>query len=268
MSLPYPTEERTALVTGASSGIGAEVARELARRRHHVTLVARREERLRELREELAREHDIEAAVEPCDLGDAEARTALVARLGRRKRRVSVLVNNAGFGTYGRLWETPPEREREEVRLNVEALHDLTLSFLPAMVERGSGAILNVGSTAGFQPLPGNSTYSASKAFVNSFSESLHSDLAGTGVTCTLLCPGPVTTEFQESSGIGHLGSAGPGFVWASADAVALAAVDGMDAGKRVVMPRVTDSVQATVGRYAPRTLLLPVIRRFGSRLF
>jgi short-subunit dehydrogenase len=268
MTLPYPTHERTALVTGASAGIGAEVARELASRGHHLTLVARRRERLEELAAEIAKEHDVETAVDECDLGDAEARHQLIAKLGRRKRGVAVLVNNAGFATYGSLWETPADREREEVRLNVEALHDLTLAFLPGMVRHGYGAILNVGSTAGFQPLPGNSTYAASKAFVNSFSESLHAELAGTGVSCTVLCPGPVATEFAEVSGIGYLEEDAPGFVFASAGDVARAAVNGMDKGKRVVMPRPTDAVQGALGRYTPRSVLLPVVRRFGNRFF
>lgn len=266
MTLPYPTHERTALITGASAGIGAAVARELARRGHHLTLVARREDRLEELAAELAAEHDVEAAVDACDVGDAEARTGLIARIGRRKRGVAVLVNNAGFATFGNAWETPADREREEVRVNVEALHHLTLAFLPGMVERRYGAILNVGSTAGFQPLPGNATYAASKAFVNSFSESLHSELAGTGVSCTVLCPGPVATEFTSVSGVEHLEKGAPPFLFASASSVARAAVEGMDKGKRVVMPRPTDAVQGALGRYTPRSVLLPIVRRFGSR--
>jgi uncharacterized protein len=125
-----------------------------------------------------------------------------------------------------------------------------------------------VGSTAGFQPLPGNTTYSATKAFVNSFSEALHAELGGTGVTCTVLCPGPVATEFTEVSGVGHLEQGAPGFVFAGAAEVARAAVEGMERGKRVVMPRATDAVQGALGRYAPRSVLLPVVRRFGSRFF
>ena len=264
MSLPNPSEQSTALVTGASSGIGAEIARGLAARGYHLTLVARRAERL----EELAGELGSDAAVDACDLGDAKARQELLTRLSRRKRKVSVLVNSAGFGTYGQLAELSPEREREEVRVNVDALHDLTVAFLPGMVERRSGAILNVSSTAGFQPLPGNATYAASKAFVTSFSESLHAELAGTGVTCTVLCPGPVATEFQDASGISHLHSAGPSFLWASAFEVARAAVEGMERGKRVVVPRATDKVQAAFGRYSPRSVLLPVARGLGGRLF
>lgn len=267
MALPPPTEETTALITGASAGIGAELARGLAARGQHVTLVARRQERLDELAAELERRHAVEATVDACDLGDAAARGKLITRLRRRKRRVAVLVNDAGFGTYGTFWKLAADREREEVRLNVEALHELTLTFVPEMVERRSGAVLNVGSTAGFQPLPGNATYSGTKAFVNTFSEALHAELAGTGVSCTVLCPGPVATEFQQSSGIGHLEGSGPSFIWAGPEEVARAAIEGMDAGRRVVLPRPPDKVSAAFGRYTPRTVLLPVMRRFGSRI-
>ena len=267
MALPTPSDQSTALVTGASAGIGSELARLLAARGHHVTLVARREERLRDLAAEVDRRFGEEAAVEGCDLADADARKDLIGKLKRRKRQVSVLVNNAGFGTYGSFWKLPAEREREEVRLNVDALHELTLAFLPDMVSRRSGAVLNVGSTAGFQPLPRNATYAATKAFVNSFSEALHSELAGTGVTCTVVCPGPVDTEFQEASGIGHLSGAGPGLLWASAEEVARAAIRGLDDGRRVVVPRPAAKLQGVFGRYTPRTVLLPVMRRFGSRI-
>lgn len=268
MSLPVPSPDSTALVTGASSGIGAEIARQLAGRGHHLTLVARRHERLEELAAELeSRFSAPAAAIDPCDLAADSERKKLLSNLRRRKRRVAVLVNNAGFGTYGNFTELDPDREREAVRLNVNALHDLLVAFVPEMVERRSGAVLNVGSTAGFQPLPGNATYSATKAFVNTVSEALHGELAGTGVTCTVLCPGPVATEFQKASGIGHLHSAGPSAIWATAEEVARAAVEGMDRGKRVVLPRPADKLTWAGGHYTPRSVLLPVIRRFGTRI-
>ena len=254
-------------MTGASSGIGAELARGLAARGHHLTLVARREQRLADLASEIEGSFGGKADVESSDLADPEERRALITRLRRRKRRVAALVNNAGFGTYGTFWEIDGEREREEVRLNVEALHDLTVAFLPDMVSRGSGAVINVGSTAGFQPLPRNTTYAATKAFVNSFSEALHSELAGTGVSCTVVCPGPVATEFQEASGIGHLSDTGPGFVWASAEEVARQTLEAADSGKRSVLPGPAAKVMWGFGRYSPRTVLLPTMRRFGSRI-
>ena len=267
MALPPPSDQTTALVTGASAGIGSELARLLAARGHHVTLVARREERLRDLAAELERRFGEDAAVEGCDLSEPDARRELITKLKRRKRQVAVLVNNAGFGTYGTFWELPAEREREEVRLNVDTPHELTLAFVPDMVARRQGAVLNVGSTAGFQPLPRNTTYAATKAFVNSFSEALHSELAGTGVTCTVVCPGPVDTEFQEASGIGHLSGKGPGFIWADAQEVAAAAIRGVESGKRVVVPRAAAKAMQVSGRFTPRAVLLPVMRRFGSRI-
>ncbi len=153
------------------------------------------------------------------------------------------------------------------MRLNVEALHDLTAALLPAMVERRSGAVLNVGSTAGFQPLPGNATYAATKAFVVSFSEALHAELEGTGVSCTVLCPGPVRTEFQATAGIGPAARSWPEVVWATPDEVAQAAIEGMEQGRRVVLPRAGDKLQTALGRYTPRSVLLPVVRRFGDRV-
>jgi short-subunit dehydrogenase len=267
VSLPRPTEANTALVTGASSGIGAELALALAARGHHLTLVARREERLADLGADVHRRFGVEAAVESSDLSDPEERRALITRLKRRKRRVAALVNNAGFGTFGKFWELAGDREREEVRLNVDALHDLTVAFLPDMVSHRSGAIINLGSTAGFQPLPGNTTYAATKAFVNSFSEALHAELAGTGVSCTVVCPGPVETEFQETAGIGHLKAAGPGLLWATPEEVARQAVEAAASGKRVVVPGATAKAQGVMGRFTPRVVLLPVMRRFGRRI-
>ena len=143
------------LITGASAGIGAELARQLAARGHNVVLVARREQRLRALAEQLRLMHGVHADVEPCDLADADARRALVGRLLSGEREVTGVCNNAGFGTVSTLLEADLEREQEVVRVNVEAVHHLTGAFLPRMVERGEGAILNVASTAAFQPLPG-----------------------------------------------------------------------------------------------------------------
>lgn len=266
MSLPLPSLDSTIVVTGASAGIGRELARKLAARGHHLALVARREERLQDLATELQGDFGVDASVDACDLADGEARAHLIDLLRRRKRRVAGLCNNAGFGSYGRFWELDLGREVEQVRVNVEALHAMTGAFLPDMVASGSGAILNTGSLAGFQPQPSNSTYAATKAFVNSFSEALHAELAGTGVSCTVLCPGPVKTEFAEAAGVGHLDGIGPGFLWASVEQVAERAVEGMVEGRRTVLPTVTDQVVATLGRYAPRSVLLPVVRRFGER--
>ena len=185
----------TALVTGASSGIGEEFARQLSRRGHDLILVARRRDRLERLADEL----DGAAHVIACDLAtDADSVSARVAELGLD---VDLLVNNAGFGTYGRFVELDPKREAEEVRVNCEAVVTLTHAFLPAMVERGRGGVIVVASTAGMQPIPYEAAYSASKAFALNFTEALSEELRGTGVRMLAVNPGPVATEWQEIAG-------------------------------------------------------------------
>jgi uncharacterized protein len=201
VALPPPDPGSTCLVTGASSGIGADIARALAARGHGVTLVARRTERLEALAGELRARDGIRVETLGCDLGDAEARKRLSAEIEERGLEVEVLVNNAGFGTGGRFDRLDAKRELDMVRVNVEAVVDLCGRYVPEIVGRGRGAVLNVASTAAFQPLPRQATYAASKAFVLTFTDGLHQDLAGTGVTATTLCPGPVKTEFWHKAG-------------------------------------------------------------------
>lgn len=265
MSLPPPTSSSTVLITGASSGIGAELARELARRGYNLTLVARRRERLEELAEEYLREHGVVADVIAGDLSKPATRKRLIATLHVSDLFVAGVCNNAGFGSFGAFHDLSLEREVEQVRLNVEALHQITGAFLPEMVLRGTGAVLNVGSVAGFQPIPLNATYAATKAFVNSFSEAVHSELADTGVSCTVLCPGPVKTEFGETAGAGEAESAAPDFMWDSPDTIARAGVEGMVNGRRTVVPGLSNQAAALAGRFTPRSLLLP-LARYGLR--
>ena len=263
MALPPPSADSTCLVTGASSGIGADIARSLARRGHGTTLVARRTERLEELADELRREHGVRAETLGCDLCDAGARPGLVRQLGELGLTVEVLVNNAGFGSGGLFQRLDPERELEMVRLNVESVVALCGQYVPAMVERGRGAVLNVASTAAFQPLPRQATYGASKAFVLAFTDALHADLRGTGVTATSLCPGPVKTEFAETAGIDEAASGLPELWWTDSDYVAEEAVKGLERGRRVVVPGKLNQATALGGQHAPRGLLL----RIGSRV-
>lgn len=266
MSLPSPHPQTTAVVTGASAGIGAELARQLAARGHNVTLVARREERLRELGEQLRLSHGIVADVHACDLADDDARAALIAALKAGERRVDVLCNNAGYGSFGRFCELPLQSETDMTRLNVVALTELTGAFLPDMIDRGGGAILNLGSIAGFQPFPTNASYSATKVFVNSFSEAVSAELAGTGVTLSVLCPGPVATEFGEVAGVGDLEGSLPGFMSQSAAEVAAAGIDAMARGKRSAFPGLGPRALAFGGRFAPRSALLPLTNRIAGR--
>lgn len=262
MALPAPAADSAVLVTGASAGIGAALARGLAARGHGLVLVARREDRLRELADELAAAHGVQVDVRACDLVDADARARLVSELQAGDREIVGLVNNAGDGTFGRFWEQDPAVERDEVALNATALHDLMLAFLPRMVERGEGAILNVGSVAGEQPLPNNATYAATKAFVNSLSEAVNTELAGSGVSCTLLQAGPVLTEFADAAGVGRFQGAGGSLLWADAADVAEGAIAGMKRGRRVVSPKASHSIAAQAGRMTPRFALLRVIDR------
>ncbi len=263
MALPPPSAGSTALVTGASSGIGADIARSLAGRGHGAVLVARRTERLEDLAEELRTQHDVRAETLACDLADSAARERLAGQIGELGLTVEVLVNNAGFGSGGLFHELDQGRELEMVRLNVEAVVALCGELVPRMVERGRGAVLNVASTAAFQPLPRQATYSASKAFVLAFTDALHADLQGSGVTATSLCPGPVKTEFASSAGIDEAASGLPEMFWTDSADVAEEAVKGLERGRRVVVPGRLNQASALGGQHVPRGLFL----RFGSRV-
>ena len=262
MSIPEPSQESAALVTGASSGIGADIARSLARRGHNVVLTARRAERLEELARELADAHGVRAETVSCDLQTKAGRKRLTKGVGEIGLRVDVLVNNAGFGTAGLFQRLDGEREAELVRLNCEVVVALCGEFVPKMVEHGGGGVLNVASVAAFQPLPTQATYSASKAFVLTFTQALGADLHGTGVTTTALCPGPVRTEFIEVSGLEREAGTLPGFVWVSSPDVAEAGVSGLEDGKGVVIPGAVSKLTALGGRYTPRSLWLGLGRR------
>lgn len=256
MSLPPPGPATHVVVTGASSGIGAAVARALGARGYPTVLVARREEELADLAAELPG-----ARVLVADLADDEER-AKVRDVVLGDDRIVGLVNAAGFGAVGRqadLAIDAPEKLDALVRVNVLALHDLTTAAVGALVHRGGGAVLNVSSVGAFQPVPGSASYAASKAFVQSFSEAVHAELAGTGVSLTTLSPGATSTEFGEAAGTDLLDRVPAAFTSTPA-AVAEAGVAGMVAGRRTVVPGLVNRVGAIGGRLAPRSLLLPAI--------
>ncbi len=261
MAIPDPSKDSTALVTGASSGIGADIARSLAKRGHNVVLVARREERLVALAKELADAHGVRAEVVAVDLQAKSGRKTLLKAIDELGLRVDVLVNNAGFGSAGLFQRLDGGREAELVRLNCEVVVALCGEFVPKMVEHGAGAVLNLASTAGFQPLPTQATYSASKAFVLTFTQALAADLHGTGVTATALCPGPVKTEFAEVGNV-KLESVMPGFAWVDSPDVAEAGVKGLERGKGVVIPGAINKATAVGGQFTPRSVLLGLGRR------
>jgi uncharacterized protein len=244
-----------ALVTGASSGIGAEFAKQLSAGGYEVILVARRSERM----EQLASQLPGPAHVVTCDLAnDAASLPGKVAPLGLR---VDVLVNNAGFGTHGRLTDIDPVRDAEQVRLNCEALVTLTHAFLPAMLERGRGGVITVASTAGMQPIPYETTYSASKAFARSFSDALNCELRGTGVRALCVNPGPVPTEWQQVAGYepNYLPPV-PGKI--SAEQVAREALRAFERGRRTIIPGFVIRWYMRINSPAPLPIKLRVLER------
>ena len=226
--------------------------------------MARREERLAELAEELRSAHGTRVETFAADLGDARSREGMLSELARLAVNVEVLVNNAGFGTGGLFHELDAEREVEMVRLNVEAVTALCTHFVPEMVRRGRGAVLNVASTAAFQPMPRQATYAATKAFVLSLTDALHAELAGTGVTATALCPGPVKTEFADSAGIGEEAEGLPDVFWADSPDVAEQGVRGLEKDRRVVVPGLLNRAGSLGGQHVPRSLLLRLASRFS----
>jgi hypothetical protein len=265
VSLPVPSSKTAALVTGASAGIGAEIARQLARRGHQVILVARRKDRLEQLAAELTAEHSVRAETLGCDLSKAASRQRLPGRIGSLGLEIDVLVNNAGFATGGAFHQSDPARELDQLRVLVEAPLALCSEFLPTMVRRGAGAVLNVASTAGMQPLPYSAGYSAAKAYILTFTEALHHELRGSGVTVTALAPGPVLTEFWDVAGweVGSgqtFESAVPRPAWVSAQQAAEAGVKGLEAGHRVVVPGLPMRAAMLASQHVPHALKLPVI--------
>lgn len=255
----------TALVTGASAGIGAELARVLAGREWDLVLTARRERRLRALADELREGYGADARVAPADLSLPGDREALHARLAADGVRVDALVNNAGFATHGPFARSDPAAELDQIEVNVAAVTHLTRLFVEGMLERGDGAILNVASTAAFQPGPLMAVYYAGKAYVLSFSEALAEELAGTGVTVTALCPGPVRTEFQERAGMEGVRLFRDALTMDAAR-VARIGVRGMERGRRIVVPGILNRLGAWATRLAPRWVQTKVVKLVNSK--
>ena len=195
-----------------------------------------------------------------------EARERMAARIEALGLAVEVLVNNAGFGSSADLAAGDRHRLVEMVRLHCETVVDLQARYSAAMLERGRGAVLNIASTAAFQPLPGTATYGATKAFVLSLSEATHSELAGTGVTVTAVCPGPVKTEFTTAADIAEAEGRLPGVFWTPVEVVARQAVEGADKGRRVVVPGVLNRAGTLAGQHTPRALSLPIVKSIWRR--
>jgi short-subunit dehydrogenase len=244
----------TALITGASSGIGLELARIFAREGYRVVLTARNQKRLEEIAEEL-RPADAQAIAIDLSLPGAPE------EIHRKLPRVDVLVNNAGFGVFGKFAENSLAEELNMMQLNMTALVILTKLYLPAMMAAGSGKIMNVASTAAFQPGPLMALYYATKAFVLSFSEAIANELEGTGVTITALCPGPTASEFQERAKMQNSGLV-KGRKAMDARTVAEAGYQALMAGKTVVIPGLGNKLLAQSIRFSPRSMVTKIVRR------
>jgi short-subunit dehydrogenase len=254
----------TALITGASSGLGAEYAKLFAADKHDLVLVARRRDRLEALARELESARGVKARVIAADLSTPGAPAHIAEEVARLGLEIDFLVNNAGFGASGAFAELEPARELEMIQVNIAALVALTRAFLPAMIERRRGRILNVGSTAGFTPGPFMAVYYASKAFVNSFSEALSYELRGTGVTATLSCPGATATEFAEVAGTARsvlfrLGAA-------PAATVAREGYRAMMKGKPLVIHGLKNKLTVQSLRLSPRSLARAIAASLNSR--
>jgi uncharacterized protein len=261
-ALPRP-RAGTVLITGASSGIGRELARLYAADGAGLVLVARSQDRLRELAAELVAQYGAQAQILPADLSEPGSPGEIADALAHQHIDVDVLVNNAGFGAHGSVAELGAQRQLDMIDVNVAALTQLTALLLPGMLERRTGAILNVASTAGFQPGPNQAVYCATKAYVLSFTEALAEEVRGSGVRVSCLAPGPTDTGFAAQAGMGSTLL----FRWGVMDAarVARAGHDGLRRGKTLVIPGVRNRVIAFSVRLSPRALVTKIAGRLQA---
>ena len=257
-----------ALITGASAGIGREFARQLAPCARTLVLVARREERLNELRDELRTKNaQLNVHVRVVDLRQKSQIDELLRWLDENKTDIDLLINNAGLGDVGQFTTSPPDRNDEMLQVNVVALTRLTRALLPQMISRKRGAILNVSSSAGFLPIPEFNVYAATKAYVTSFSEALRAEVRGERVTVTALCPGPVRTEFQERAqrGAGGKPDSPPEFVYVSVEQAARDALAAIEADKPLVIPGLAMKLAMFLVRITPMSILR-LVWRLGAK--
>ncbi len=241
--------KKAALITGASAGLGVEFARQLSKRGHRLVLAARRRDRLEELAKELGNARTV-----AIDLSKKDAAAKLMADLGAAGEEVEILVNNAGFGLIGRFAELDAKRQRQMIDLNVGTLTDLCRAVVPRMIARRSGGIINVASTAAFQPGPNMAIYFATKAYVLSFTEALHEELKPHGVSVSCLCPGPTRTEFGEVAGF--VGNGAFDRVAMESPEVVQTGLEGLDKNHAVVVPGLTNKIVAASTRFVPRSVV------------
>jgi uncharacterized protein len=255
--------KRFALVTGASVGIGRDLALVLAEAGHDLVVTARNEQKLIELAEVARGKFGVKVEVIVGDLAKPQAAEEIFREVEQRGISIDLLINNAGFGGYGRFDQQPVQQSLDILQVNIVALTHLTRLFLPGMIERKWGRVMNVASIAAFLPGPGLAVYYASKAFVVSFSEAVAAELKGTGVTVTAVCPGPTETEFQKRAGV----EKSPIFRGNMMDSMTVARIgyQGMMRGKRVVITGFRNKVMANVARHAPRRLVTAVAKKLNE---
>lgn len=255
---------KTVLITGASGGIGLKLAHRFAKDGYDAILVARSKEKLDQLAQELKDHYNTQAEVIIADLGASNAVDSVLGELAEKNITVDVLVNNAGFGLYGEFYNTKWEEEKEMMMVNMMALTELTKRLMPAMIARKSGKILNVASTAAFQPGPLMAVYYATKAYVLSFSEALENELKGTGVSISVLCPGPTDTGFQQRASMEDSKLLDSGVM--SVDRVADIAYKDFQAGKTVIIPGSQNKLLAFMIRFMPRKIVTKTVRKVQER--
>src|SRR6201984_3016515 len=243
MPIPAPSPDARAVVTGASQNIGEALATELAARGYSLIVTARREDLLNDLATRLADKYRVAVEGRPADRA------------------------NAGTATFGPVAGLDPAGEKAQVQLNAVAVHDLTLAVLPGMIERKAGGILISGSAAGNSPIPYNATYAATKAFANTFSESLRGELRGSGVHVTLLAPGPVRTDLPDDAEATLVERLVPGFLWISTEHTARLSLDGLARNKMRVVPGLTSKAMSVASGYAPRAIVAPIVGSFSKKL-
>jgi uncharacterized protein len=265
MPVPPPRPDARAVVTGASQGIGEALATELAARGYSLIITARREEVLTDLAARLVERYGVAVEVRAVDLTDEVERDRLADELA--DRNISILCNNAGTATFGPVATLDPAGEKSQVQLNVNAVHDLTLAVLPGMIARGGGGILISGSAAGNSPIPNNATYAASKAFANTFSESLRGEVKGAGVHVTVLAPGPVRTELPDPSEQSLVERLIPDFLWIDTEYTAKVSLDGLAHNKMRVVPGLTSKAMSVASGYAPRAIVSPIVGAVYKKL-
>ena len=265
MAVPAPSTDARAVVTGASQNIGEALAVELAARGHHLIITARREDVLAALASRLREQYGVTVEVRAVDLADPAGRDALCEELAGRN--ISILCANAGTATFGAVADLDPAGERKQVQLNVLGVHDLVLAVLPGMVASKGGGILISGSAAGNSPIPNNATYAATKAFVNTFSESLRGELKSAGIHVTVLAPGPVRTELPDPDEQSLVERLIPDFLWISTEYTAKVSLDGLERNKMRVVPGVTSKAMSAASGYAPRSVVAPIVGAVYKKL-